>query len=324
MSTVFIFLYKPILQLMGANGQVLEYSENYSFIICVGAIFQIMGAGFIVLLRNENKTYLCMLYTIIGLVVHIVLDILLVNRYKLYGVAFSTVIAQVAIMIPGIVSVKIKKNIKMGRKYAWDMLKRATAPFGVNFVSSVALLFTNYFALKIGGTAAVSAYAVMSYAVYTFDYIFQGVCDGIQPVVSYCRGSKDHCGEKRTMKCAAIILALFSLLCIVITSVLIRIMPKLFSVSEDAEKMMISGFVIYSCSYPFKAAVKYICSYYYAIGSTRLSNALTYLDPMLLTPLLLIALPNIFGINGIWLAMTLAQVVLSAVGVFTMLRKQKK
>lgn len=203
------------------------------------------------------------------------------------------------------------------------MLKRATAPFGVNFVSSVVLLFTNYFALRIGGTAAVSAYAVMSYAVYTFDYIFQGVCDGIQPVVSFCRGSKDIQGEKCAMKCAAIILVLCSILFILLTPALIRIMPGLFAVSSDAENMIISGFVIYACSYPFKAAVKYMCSYYYAIGSTTLSNALTYLDPLVLTPLFLIALPRVFGMNGIWLAMTLAQVVLSIIGTITMMHRTK-
>lgn len=115
-SILFTAIYKPTLKLMGASGQVLTYSENYSLVICLGAIFQILGTGLVVLLRNENKTYLSMLYTIIGLVVHIILDILLVNKYKLYGVAFSTVIAQIAIMIPGLFSVKIKKGVKICKK----------------------------------------------------------------------------------------------------------------------------------------------------------------------------------------------------------------
>lgn len=322
LSLFFTVVYKPILQLMGASGQVLEYSENYSLVICLGAIFQIMGAGLIVLLRNENKTYLSMLYTIIGLVVHIILDLLLVNKYKLYGVAFSTVIAQIAIMFPALFSVKLEKNIKICKKYVFDMLKRATAPFGVNFVSSVVLLFTNYFALKIGGTAAVSAYAVMSYAVYTFDYIFQGVCDGIQPVVSYCCGSHDCKGEKHAMKCAAVILALISAFCMLLTPGLIRLMPRLFSVSEEARNMMTGGFVIYGFSYPFKATVKYICSYYYATGRTSLSNFLTYLDPLFLTPLFLYVLSSIFGINGIWMAMTLAQIVISVVGMIKSVQRR--
>lgn len=104
---------------------------------------------------------------------------------------------------------------------------------------------------------------------------------------------------------------------------LIRVMPGLFSVSDEAEKMMIGGFIIYGFSYPFKAAVKYMCSYYYAIGRTSLSNALTYLDPLFLTPMFLIALPRIFGMNGIWMAMTLSQVVLSVIGLVTMLIKSR-
>ena len=164
----------------------------------------------------------------------------------------------------------------------------------------------------------------MSYAVYTFDYIFQGVCDGIQPVVSYCCGAHDTKGERYAMKCAAVILALFSVFCMLLTPGLICMMPRLFSVSEEARKMMASGFVIYGFSYPFKAAVKYICSYYYAIGRTSLSNFLTYLDPLFLTPIFLYVLSSIFGINGIWMAMTLAQIVLLMVGMFTIIRKQMR
>lgn len=311
-------IHKPLLMIMGAEGRVLEYAENYSVIICAGAFFQVMGAGLLVLLRNENKTYMSMILSILGLIVHLVLDIMLVEKYKLYGVAVSTVTAQVIIMILGIVFLKIKKRTRIGWEYIPDMIRRATAPFGVNFVSSVVLLFTNYFSLKVGGTAAVSAYAVMSYAVYTFDYIFQGVCDGIQPIISYCCGSGDRGAEKHAMKCAAIILAVISAFCILITPILIRVMPGLFAVSGEAEKMIAIGFAIYGASYPFKAAVKYMCSYYYASGRTELSNILTYLDPLVLSPLLLIVLSRAFGINGIWAAMTLAQIVLSVIGVLIM------
>ena len=53
---------------------------------------------------------------------------------------------------------------------------------------------------------AVSAYAAMSYAVYTFDYIFQGMCDGIQPIISYCRGAGDSAQERRAVTSAGWIL----------------------------------------------------------------------------------------------------------------------
>lgn len=307
----------PLLKLMGASGEALAYAEQYSNIICIGSVFQIMGAGLVALLRNENKTYFSMVCCIVGLAVHILLDVLLCERYKLAGVAVSTVTSQAVIMILCLIALRSKEKNKIEKGYVLPILKAATSPMGLNFVPSAVLLFTNLFAERVGGengVAAVAAYAVMSYAVYTFDYIFQGVCDGIQPIVSYCRGSGDTAQEKRAVKSAVIILTVCTAAFIALTPALISLMPKIFNTTGVAEQMMHSGFVIYAFSYPFKAAVKFICSYYYATGKTMISNLLIYVDPLILTPALLILLPRLFGVDGIWLSLTVAQVIVTVLG----------
>ena len=178
-TLVLFFAYPPLLRLLGAAGQVLEYAENYAFVVTLGSLFQVVGAGLVVLLRCDGRTGLAMLYTPAGLVIHILLDWLLVGKYVLYGVAVSTVAAQAAVMLLGLCSFRVRCGIRMNMASAGEIVRSSLAPFGVNFVSSLVLLFTNYFALRSGGTAAVSAYGVMSYAVYTYDYVFQGVCDGV-------------------------------------------------------------------------------------------------------------------------------------------------
>lgn len=323
-GVVSLLLYKPLLKIMGASLDVFEYAKDYSFIISLGAVFQVLGAGLVVVLRNEGKTYQAMMYTVAGLLVHVILDFLFVNKYELSGVAASTVISQAVIMILCLFSAKTKKGLKFKPSCFKGILKASTAPFGLNFVPSAVLLFTNYFAMKSGGTAAVSAYAVMSYAVYTFDYVFQGVCDGVQPVISYCLGSKDAEGEKRSVIAAVKILAAFSILFAVLTPLMIEFLPKIFSVSEGASKMMKSGLKIYALSYPLKAGVKMLCSYYYARNDAKISNFLTYIDPLLLTPILLIILPLWFGSDGIWLSLVFSQAAVCILGTVFILSKKEK
>lgn len=317
-SVLSSLVYAPLLILMGAEGEVYRHANDYAVVVCAGAVFQIMGMGLLALLRNEHKTYESMAYSIVGLVLHIILDWMLVKEYGLLGVGISTVASQLAIAVLCLFSLRIKRNACIFE--IKEILKASIAPFGINFVTSVVLLFTNYFALKTGGAAAVSAYAVMSYAVYTFDYIFQGVCDGVQPVISYCSGKGDVRGEKRAMKVSALVLGSCVICFILLTPVLIKIMPKLFSVSEKAEGMMYFGFIIYAFSYPCKATVKYICSYYYASKRFKLSNFLIYIDPLFITPALLLVLSDRLAVNGIWLAMTLAQFVIASIGVITFAR----
>ncbi|MBQ9730477.1 MAG: polysaccharide biosynthesis C-terminal domain-containing protein [Clostridia bacterium] len=326
-TLLFLFTYKPLLVLMGAKGQVLIYACEYSKIVSLGAFFQIMGSGLVALLRNEQKTYFSMVCCIVGLVVHIVLDAFLVQTYTLAGVGVSTVLSQAVIMVLCFLALKEK-----GKKFSFafdfknvlPILKASSSPLGINFVPSVVLLFTNYFAETAGGTAAVSAYAVMSYAVYTFDYVFQGICDGVQPIVSFCHGAGDKEQENRALKVSAIVSVVCALAFAALTPLLIYGMPKVFATSAQAEEMMKTGFIFYAFSYLFKAAVKYVGSYYYAIGKTARSNLLVYADPLFFTPLLLWALSSWMGLNGVWLAMTVSQVCVSALGAATFLLKNKK
>ena len=249
-----------------------------------------------------------------GLVIHILLDWLLVGKYVLYGVAVSTVAAQAAVMLLGLCSFRVRCGIRMNMASAGEIVRSSLAPFGVNFVSSLVLLFTNYFALRSGGTAAVSAYGVMSYAVYTYDYVFQGVCDGVQPVISYCAGAGDAEQKKRAVRSSVLLLAGLSVLFALITPLMIGWLPKLFAVSAEAEAFMRSGLVIYACSYPLKAGVKFLCAYHYSHKRVWLANVCTYIDPLIFTPLFLAVLPLGMGMNGIWAALPLTQLAVFAIG----------
>ncbi len=313
----------PILKLMGADGAVLEYANSYSSVISAGAVFQVVAAGLLVLLRNDEKTYASMIYSLVGLILHLVLNFLLAEGFVMSGVAASTVISQGVIMILGFISIMPKKSAKPRLNTVPQILVGSLAPFGINFVPSLVLMFTNAAALKWGGVAAVSAYAAMSYAVYTFDYVFQGICDGIQPIISYCYGANDKDQERHTLKCAGITLGGVSVLCIILTPVLIKLLPPALGVSGSAADIIVSAFWIYAVSYPFKAAVKFLCSYYYATQKQLLSNILVYLDPLLFTPLSLFLLTMCFGSTGVWLSMPISQILLSLVGVAVIMAKHK-
>lgn len=318
-----VFLYMPLLRIMGAEGNVLVLAGEYAVVISMGAAAQIFGAGIVVILRNDYKTYSSMVYSLVGVGLHIIMDLTLVGPYGMRGVAAATVLSQLVVAAGGFVSVRKEKSARPDMRLVADIIKNSAAPFGINFVPSLVLMFTNYAALYVGGGTAVAAYAVMSYAVYTFDYIFQGVCDGIQPIISHCTGAGDTAQKKRAMRTAALILLAAAAIFAALTPVLIQIMPRMFNVSEDANEMMRSGFVIYALSYPFKATVKYVCSYYYASGNTKLSNILVYLDPLCITPVLLVIFSFCIGVNGVWAAMPVSQLLLTAIGI-TVFAKERK
>lgn len=319
-ATIFCLLvYSPLLTLLGAESIVKTYAENYSLVISLGAIFQVIGASAVVLLRNEGKTYSALIYTAIGLAVHVGLDFLTVKKFALYGVAAATVVSQAVVAALSLFSL-LRRGDKSAKtpsaqersdkektpRFALLVLKNSVAPFGLNFVPSMVLTFTNFFALKIGGTTAVGAYAVMSYVLYTYDYVFQGVCDGAQPVFSYYRGANDIHEERNTLYKTIITMTALSVAFIALTPVAIIFLPDVFAVSAEAAQMIKTGFIIYAFAYPLKAAVKFICAYAYSTGKVALSNIITFLDPFLFTPLSLLVLSPT-GTSGLWAALPVSQ-----------------
>lgn len=328
-ATIFCLLvYSPLLTLLGAEGIVKTYAENYSLVISLGAIFQVIGASAVVLLRNEGKTYSALIYTAIGLAVHVGLDFLTVKKFALYGVAAATVVSQAVVAALSLFSL-LRRGDKSAKtpsaqecsdkekspRFALLVLKNSVAPFGLNFVPSMVLTFTNFFALKTGGTTAVGAYAVMSYVLYTYDYVFQGVCDGAQPVFSYYRGANDMREERNTLYKTIITMTALSVAFVALTPAAIIFLPDVFAVSAEAAQMIKTGFIIYAFAYPLKAAVKFICAYAYSTGKVALSNIITFLDPFLFTPLSLLVLAPT-GTSGIWAALPVSQLLtLIAAGV---------
>ena len=65
--------------------------------------------------------------------------------------------------------------------------------------------------------------------------------------------------------------------------------------------------------FPIVGIVRVGASYYQSIGQPGYSSLLTYSDPMLILPLFLWLLPMFWGLDGVWLAMTFANAVLSAI-----------
>lgn len=99
-----LLLYAPLLRLLGATGTVLTYAGDYARLISLGALFQVVGAGMVVLLRSDGSTFLSAAYTAVGLALHVVLDVALVGRFALSGVAAATVLSQAAVAGLGLFS----------------------------------------------------------------------------------------------------------------------------------------------------------------------------------------------------------------------------
>lgn len=73
---------------------------------------------------------------------------------------------------------------------------------------------------------------------------------------------------------------------------------------------------------PFIIFSRIMTGYLYAIDDAKSSSLLVYIDPLLLSPILLFILPKLWGVYGIWFTYILVQIILSILA-FVLVKRDK-
>lgn len=321
-TMVFSIFSPQLLRILGAVGITYEYGLSYMKVIAWGTTFQIMGAGLTPILKNLGKPVFAMLIMVIGMFTNIFLDwiTLYLLDWGLAGIGFATCAAQALVAI--LAAFAVSKEKLCNKWYILDIerskeiLKIGASPFGLTMAPGVVIILTNLQALNYGGTKAVAVYTVMSYAAYLVYSLMQGLADGVQPIISFCKGAKDYKGLKYAMKKVFIWAGILSIILMIVTTAVRYRFPILYGVSQEVAIDSISAMFALVLAIPFIAIARIMSAYFYAIDDGRKSSILVYADPFFFTPLFLVTLPLLFDIVGIWLAYPFTQIALTILAFF--------
>jgi len=314
---VYFLLIDDVLPLLGAEGKIYEYGYNYMLVITFGTLFQVMGAGLVPVIKNIGKPVYSMVIMTVGMVTNIILDAYFMFGLKmgLEGIAWATCIAQAIVAAMAIVP--IVKSKLSPRWYAFEkttileIIQIGISPFGLTIAPAVVLMLTNFQCLKYGGNAAVAVYTVMSYAAYFVYSVMQGLADGVQPLISYCTGAKDHKGLVKIIRKAFTIGFCLSGIFMVGFYLARYRFPIVYGLSHEVAIECMTAMIAVAVSAPFVVVARIMSAYFYAMDDGKNASILVYADPFVLTPLFLITLPMVMGITGIWFAYPATQIALT-------------
>lgn len=321
-SVVLFVMMTPVLQLLGAKGDLLILGKKYLQVIIIGGIFQIFGTGIVPLIRNNGGATFAMVSMVSGFLTNIVLDFLLVWVFPLgmFGAALATIVAQAVTALLGIGFLMRKKLPILGipQEGLFSLMKASVkigvAPFGLTISPIISLVFMNRVSLVYGGSEAVAAYACIAYAITIVYLLLQGVGDGTQPLISreYGKGDyKELAAYQRMVYIAAEILAA---VCIIVLFLFRNNIAILFGASATVKEIVANALPIFLLGVPFLGMARVITSNFYATEKNVLSYMVVFAEPIMLIIIIFI-LPLSMGQNGVWLSMSLAQIAAATLGV---------
>lgn len=308
--SLFLFLVRdPLLQILGAEGEVLEEAQKYTGIIIAGGVLQVCGTGITPILRNMNLSFAAMISMVTGFAVNIG-----VNYYLMFpmgmgirGAAWGTVTAQLVVLVISVAvllkAYKEKARPALEGKLAAGICRSGVTAFGVSLAPTVALIFTNWQCLRYGGNAAVACYAVISYIVFPVQYLLTGIGDGVQPLLSYYNGAgkpAELAQVRKTARAGAGVLGVIAMAAVFICT---PHLARWFGLSDEAVVFFETGMRISALAFLVTGFVKFNLSYLNAVLKTKLAVILTFAESLIVSPAYLFLLPVAVGMSGIWISL---------------------
>lgn len=310
-TILFLFTYKPILNLFGAYNEAFDMACDYIFIIILGSAFQILAQGLVPILRNYNYNSYTMISMSAGFISNIILDYLLIYVFDigLKGAAIGTLVAQIITSVMLIIVLCRKQYrpiFKVSIKKIKDIMISGLSSFGIFFAPSFVLILINKASSIYGGDIAVAAYTAASYITFIVFRLLQGVCDGTQPKLSFYYGLGDKEKEKKMFKYGFILIMAIAIIVTIFTISARPLLAQLFGLSNDGKEIFDTAILILAIPFIPLGLMKIIMCYFNAIKNNLFALILSYSESII-TTILIFILPNFLGLNGIWYTTLIAE-----------------
>ena len=334
LSAIGIIFIKPIAGLLGATGDIANNCIIYGrtvFFMMTGLFLQNAFQSFLVV---AEKPKLGLAVTLLAGFTNMFLDFLFVYvlRLGVFGAAVATGISQfVGAIIPVIYFASGKNNILHLKKCRFNkdiIIKtciNGSSEMVTNMSMSLVNMLYNMQLMKYIGTNGVVAYGIIMYVGFIFSGTYIGYSLGSAPVISYHYGAGNKKELKSLFKHSIILLVISSVIMTLLAEVLAKYLAGIF-VSYDKQllELTTTAIRIYSVSYLISELNIFASSFFTALNNGFVSAAISFLRMFLFQIIMILLLPVIIGINGIWIAVTAAEALALVVSVVFVIINRKK
>ncbi|MEM0997688.1 MAG: MATE family efflux transporter [Bacteroidota bacterium] len=324
------FFEEEILMLFGGKADILPFAKEYFRVVLWGVPFLAWAMMSNNLLRSVGLPKVAMMIMIIPAIANVIFDpiFILVLDMGMAGAALATVIAYVAsATFGGWYLLSGRTELTLDRKLLrpnGKILKEIFAIGGVTLArqGTVSLLYLvlNNVLFSYGGPLGVSVYGIVSRVMMFANFPVLGVTQGFLPIAGYNHGAEQWSRVKKT-----IILAIgagTAISTVIFIGILLfpGAITRLFSTDAGLVAQTIPAMTIAFLAMPLITIQLVGSAYYQAIGKALPALLLTLTKQgFFLIPLVLL-LPGIYGLNGVWYAFPVADV-LSTVVTFAFLAR---
>ncbi len=322
-ALVLVLLRYPILHLLGAREDTIQYAMSYYIWIAIGAPAIILNIVPNNLLRTEGFAGTAMICTIIGSVCNIILDPIFIFTLHMgaAGAAVATVISNAISDILFLYVIHHRANYlsldihqaKAQKQLVKEMLVIGIPASITNTMQSLAVLLTNRFLLPYG-TSQIAGYGIAAKVNMVSVLIMVGFAFGAQPLLGYSYGAKDKTRLNEVIRFDIMVECITAFIFLIVSMIFAPQLIRLFIQQAD---VVTAGKNILRCMMATTPAIGIVLvctTLFQAEGRAMPAFVLSISRQGIFLILFLLVLSAIFGYWGVLLAQAAADIATLLIG----------
>ena len=334
LSAVGFLTMRPVSYFLGATDAMIDDCVLYGRIV-TGFTFAFMLQNvFQSFFITAEKPRLGLIVTVAACVTNMALDALFIAVFDwgVAGAAIATGLSQcVGGVLPLIYFLRPNDSLLRMRPTALRLRPilqacgNGSSELMSNISSSLVGMLYNFQLMRLIGEDGVSAYGVLMYVQFIFVAIFIGYSIGSAPVVSFHFGAQNHGELKSLLRKSVLLMSSGGVLLTVAARLLAALLAHLF-VGYDAVLFDLTthAFRLFSWSFLLAGFNIFTSGFFTALNNGAISAAISFLRTLVFQTASVLILPLLLGVDGIWWAITVAEIFAFLISLLFLFLKRNK
>ncbi len=334
LSVVGVLFMRPVARFLGATDGMMDDCVLYGRIVTGFTVTFMLQNVFQSFLIAAEKPHLGLAATVAAGVTNMALDALFVAGFGwgVAGAAVATGLSQcVGGLFPLIYFLRPNSSLLRLVKTGLDgrvLLKacaNGSSELMNNISSSVVGMIYNFQLLRYIGEDGVSAYGVLMYVQFIFVAIDIGYAIGCAPVIGYHYGAGHPSELKNMLRKSSLLMGGTGIVMAVAAAALARPLALLF-VGYDPTLCALTqhAFRLFSFAFLLAGFNIFVSSFFTALNNGAVSAAVSFLRTLVFQTASVLLLPELIGVDGIWWAITVAEVFAFVISLLFLFVKRKQ
>ena len=334
LTVLAIAFLRPVAQLLGAEGELLENCVVYGRIILLAIPAFMLQMEFQSFFITAEKPQLGLWVTVGSGITNMVLDALLVAVFplELVGAALATALSQVVGgLVPLVYFARPNSSLLRLTRFHWDgpaLWKTCTngsSELMSNLSMSLVSMLYNLQLMRYAGEDGVAAYGVMMYVSFVFISAFIGYSIGTAPIVSYHYGAENKEELHSLLQKSLVIIGIGSVAMVIAGELLARPFSAIFvGYDPNLFDLTLRGFAIFSFSFLFSGLALYGSGFFTALNNGLVSAIISFLRTLVFQIAAVFLLPLLWEIDGVWASVVAAELAAAVLTTAFLLGMRKK